>query len=88
MMSLLFKSVNAQDSLDEPTTSTNETGTTEFVNHHPCNFSNLLGVLRKYNYNVDSLVKKISSYEVVEQNLKAYKNCEILSYNFVLSLKI
>jgi hypothetical protein len=82
------ESVDAQDTLDEPTTSTNETGTMEFVNHYPANFFNLLEVLRKYRYKVDSLIKPISSHEVVEQNLKAYKNCEISFYSFVSSLKI
>jgi hypothetical protein len=56
-------------------------GTADFSNYNPANFFNLLDVLRKYRYEVDSLIRPISSREVVENNIKAYKNCEALFYN-------
>ncbi|KAJ7852934.1 S-adenosyl-L-methionine-dependent methyltransferase [Mycena olivaceomarginata] len=48
--------------------------TAEFVNYNSANFFNLLDALKKYRYNVDSLILPISSCEIVEDNIKAYKD--------------
>jgi hypothetical protein len=60
----------------------------EFINHNPANFSNLLDELKKYHYEVDSLILPISSHEVVERNIKAYKNCEILTLQYGILVNI
>ncbi|KAF7349162.1 Histone-lysine N-methyltransferase, H3 lysine-79 specific [Mycena venus] len=78
------KSVNAQDPPDF--TSTMSTNTAEFLNHNPANFFNLLDVLKKYRYNVNSLILPISSREVVEDNINAYKNYFSDTSSVVVSL--
>src|SRR5258707_708436 len=65
---------------------TNSAGDTTFVNHNPTSFFNLLDVLKKYCYEVDSLISPISSCEVIKANHQFYKNCEIHLVDLEISL--